>query len=300
MKIKNLIFAIFATASLFVACDVIPENDRLTEVELTPSDRTVLLVEFTGNRCVNCPGAAMVAHDMLEVIPENVVVVGMHPAGIVYTNPMDPTIDLSSADAMEYLKFYGGSQSTGLPVGVVNGRQFDGTYLQGSSKWTAQVFAQREIAPKCLIGLNHAVEGANHTVVATLKPQVAIESASLLFWLVESNIVGPQSIDATLVDSYQKANPNAEINHGTVSNYVHNHVFRACLNGFWGEELDKLSAISNDPTAEVVDLPTKSCTFSIDEKYVADNCSVVAVLVDTNTKEVIQAAEIALGEGSKH
>ena len=62
----------------------------------------------------------------------------------------------------------------------------------------------------------------------------------------------------------------------------------------------KLSAISKDPTAEVVDLPTKSCTFSIDEKYVADNCSVVAVLVDTNTKEVIQAAEIALGEGSKH
>ena len=53
MKIKNLIFAIFATASLFVACDVIPENDRLTEVELTPSDRTVLLVEFTGTRCIN-------------------------------------------------------------------------------------------------------------------------------------------------------------------------------------------------------------------------------------------------------
>ena len=52
--------------------------------------------------------------------------------------------------------------------------------------------------------------------------------------------------------------------------------------------------------SDVVDLPTKSCTFSIDEKYVADNCSVVAVLVDTNTKEVIQAAEIALGEGSKH
>lgn len=299
MKIQNLILSFFAVM-MFAACNVIPEDDRLIEVELTPSDRTVLLVEFTGNRCVNCPGAAMVAHEMLEISPENIVVVGMHPAGIVYTNPMDPNIDLSSAEAMEYLTFYGGSQSTGLPVGVVNGRKFDETYLQGSSKWTAQVFAQREIAPNCLIDLAHSAEGGSHIVKATLKPQNNIESASLLFWLVENNIVGPQSIDGTLVDAYKNANPNAEIGHGTVSNYVHNHVFRGCLNGFWGEELGELSAVSKEPTVEVVDLPTKSCTFSIDEKYVADNCSVVAVLIDTNTKEVFQVAEIALGENSKH
>ena len=300
MKMKNLIIAIFATALLFVACNVIPEDDRLTEVELTHSDRTVLLVEFTGNRCVNCPGAAMVAHDMLDLIPENVVVVGMHPAGIVYTNPMDPNIDLSSEEAMEYLKRYGGSQSTGLPVGVVNGRQFDDTYLQGSSKWTAQVFAQRAIDPSCLIKLDHSVEGEAHTVVATMSPQTTLESVSLIFWLVESGIVGPQSIDGTLVEAYSKANPNAEIDHGTVKNYVHNHVFRSCLNGLWGEELGKLSAISAEPTVEAVDFPKKSCTFSIDEKYAADNCSVVAVLIDTKTQEVIQVAEIALGEGSNH
>ena len=283
MKMKNLIFTIFAMTVLFVACDVVPENDRLTGVELAPSDRTVLLVEFTGNRCVNCPGAAMVAHDMLEIIPENIVVVGMHPAGIVYTNPMDPNIDLSSEEAMEYLKFYGGSQSTGLPVGVVNGRQFDNTYLQGSSKWTAQVFAQREIAPDCLIELSHLADEANHTVTATLKPRKDIKSASLVFWLVESNIVGPQSIDATLVESYQKANPNAVINHGTVTNYVHNHVFRGCLNGMWGDELGAISESTS-----------KSCTFTIAEKYVANNCSVVAVLLDAE-KNIIQVAEVALG-----
>lgn len=297
MKIQNLILSFFAVM-MFAACNVIPEDDRLIEVELMPSDRTVLLVEFTGNRCVNCPGAAMIAHDMLDVISENLVVVGMHPAGIIYTNPIDPEIDFSSEEAMEYLKFYGGSQGTGLPVGVVNGRQFDNTYLQGSSKWTAQVFAQRAIAPNCLIELEHSIEGTNHNVKATLLPQVGIESASLIFWLVENNIVGSQSIDATLEESYKKANPNAEIVHGMVTNYVHNHVFRGCLNGFWGEELGKLESV-NCPNCGPV-LPSANCTFAINEKYVANNCSVVAVLIDTNTKEVIQVAEIALGEGSSH
>jgi hypothetical protein len=269
---------------------VVPENDRLTEVELTPSDRTVLLVEFTGNRCVNCPGAAMVAHDMLDLIPENVVVVGMHPAGIVYTNPMDPNIDLSSEEAMVYLKRYGGSQSTGLPVGVVNGRKFDDTYLQGSSKWTAQVFAQREIAPDCLVKLAHSEENGNHTVVATLEPQKGLAyGVSLQYWLVESGIVGPQSIAENLKASYKAKHPDAQMGHSSVNNYVHNHVFRGALNGLWGTELGKVAEVT-----------TNSCTFSIDEKYVADNCSVVAVLINTETKEVVQAAEIALGTGAGH
>ena len=114
MKIQNLILSFFAVM-MFAACNVIPEDDRLIEVELMPSDRTVLLVEFTGNRCVNCPGAAMVAHEMLEISPENIVVVGMHPAGIVYTNPMDPNIDLSSAEAMEYLRSTGKVVYLSLP-----------------------------------------------------------------------------------------------------------------------------------------------------------------------------------------
>lgn len=286
MKIKSLILSLVAVA-MFAACDVVPENDRLVEVELEPSERTVLLVEFTGCRCVNCPGAAMVAHDMIDLVPENIVVVGMHPADFVYTTPFDKEIDFRTSEAMDYLSFYGGSQSTGLPVGVVNGREFDGTYLQGSSKWTAQVLAQRAIAPNCLIDLEHSVDGNNHTVTANLTPKNAMNSVSLVFWLVESNIVAEQSISGALKDSYLAKNPDAEMTHSSVKNYVHNHVFRGSLNGLWGAELGVLT-----------DVTTNNCTFSVDEKYVVDNCSVVAVLVDTETKEVIQAAEIALGAGA--
>lgn len=290
MKIKSLIFTIFAAMISFVACDVVPEDDRLIDMPLNPSDRTVLLIEFTGNRCVNCPGAAMVANEMMDIAPENIVVVGMHPEGIAYTDPMIAEVDLRSKEAMEYLSYYGGSVSTGLPVGVINGRKFNNTYLLGSTTWTANVFAQREIAPDCLVKLNHSVENGNHTVVAQLEPQATMDyEVSLQYWLVESGIVGPQSIAENLKASYKAKHPDAQMGHSSVNNYVHNHVFRGALNGLWGTELGKVAEVT-----------TNSCTFSIDEKYVADNCSVVAVLINTETKEVVQAAEIALGAGAGH
>ena len=291
MKIKGFIFTLLAAVVVvFAACDVVPEDDRLVEVPLNPSDRTVLLIEFTGNRCVNCPGAAMVAHEMIDLVPENIVVVGMHPEGIAYTDPMIAEVDLRSKEAMEYLSYYGGSVSTGLPVGVINGRKFNNTYLLGSTTWTANVFAQREIAPDCLVKLNHSVENGNHTVVAQLEPQATMDyEVSLQYWLVESGIVGPQSIAENLKASYKAKHPDAQMGHSSVNNYVHNHVFRGALNGLWGTELGKVAEVT-----------TNSCTFSIDEKYVADNCSVVAVLINTETKEVVQAAEIALGAGAGH
>ncbi len=46
----------------FTACDNIDEDDRFIPVERPHSEKTVLIEEFTGARCVNCPdGAAVVA-----------------------------------------------------------------------------------------------------------------------------------------------------------------------------------------------------------------------------------------------
>ena len=69
--------------SLFTACEVIPEDDRITEV-FTPTDptaikRTSLLIEYSGWQCVNCPTAAEEAHHLKEQYGENLVVVVMHP-----------------------------------------------------------------------------------------------------------------------------------------------------------------------------------------------------------------------------
>ena len=267
MKIKSLIFAVFATIGLFVACEVVPENERLEVVEMEPSERNVLLLEFTGWKCVNCPSAAIVAHTLVSALNENIVVVAMHPEGHGFTSPENSVNALSTAEAMEYLKFYGGSSATAFPTGVVNGCKFDNEYLQGKDEWIAQVMEQRAIMPDCHINLTYSKENG-HNVVATLTPDTLMNyNVSLQMWLVENNIVAPQASQG--------------------NNYVHQHVFRKSLNSLWGDELGLLSGTT-----------TKEYSFEIESRYVADNCAVVAVLINTETKEVVQAAQVALGNSS--
>lgn len=269
MKIKNIVYCTLAVA-VFVSCDVIPENQRIEDVPLGQSDRVVLLNEFTGWNCVNCPDAAKVAKNLMELIPENIIVVGMHPDGHGFTTPSGSAPDFRSKEAMDYLSAYGGSISTGLPAGVINGRKFDGSYIQVHAKWNAQVLAQRAVAPDCFVELSHSMDGAKHKVSAVMTPQTSMDySVSLQMWLVESGIIGAQNSHG-----------------GYITDYTHNHVFRHCINSLWGDDLGKLAGPAD-----------KDYTFTVDADYNEDNCSVVAVLINTDTHEVVQAAEIAIGKG---
>lgn len=267
MKIKSFIFTFFVLVMFFASCDVIPENERLGTVEKEVSGRRALLIEFTGWRCVNCPDAAKIAHELLTSIPNNLVVVAMHPAGHGFTTPENTVNALSTAEAMEYLTAYGGSSATGFPTGVVNGVKFGNEYLQGRDKWTSLILDEIKKAPVYSIDLSYT-KGTQHQVVAKVTPidMFANNNVSLQMWLVESNIVATQI--------------------GGGNDYVHNHVFRKGLNALWGDELGNV-------TAEM----EKTYSFDIDSRYVVDNCSVVAVLINTETKEVLQVAEVALGNG---
>ena len=67
---KKIVLIIMCAALALSACEVIPENEQIVEV-FTPADtsqykRASLLVEFSGWRCMNCPNAAAVAHELQE------------------------------------------------------------------------------------------------------------------------------------------------------------------------------------------------------------------------------------------
>ena len=71
-------FCILALISLFVACDHIAEGDELIRVKQQPAQRVVLLEDFTGQRCINCPLGSEVIEQLQEVYGDTVVAVGIH------------------------------------------------------------------------------------------------------------------------------------------------------------------------------------------------------------------------------
>lgn len=272
MKLRN-IFILFLLLASFSACDVISEDDRFIEVEIPESDRTVLLIDFTGWYCVNCPDAATVTESLMDEFGEGVVVVAMHPMGHGFTEPKGEALDLRSQDAADYLSFYGGSSSTALPAGVINSKKSSGDYFQLYPQWTASFISEYVNAPDCYVDIQKTMSADSvYTLDVTLTPESTLTyGVSLQLWLLESGMVGPQAWSSA--------------EGGYIMDYEHNHVLRACINDIWGDELGVLSGEYNK---------SYNYTFDAADGYVADNCTVVAVLINTDTKEVVQATEVKL------
>ena len=268
---KKFIYILLAAVTL-VGCDVIADGDRIIPVEVKVGERRVLLEEFTGYRCMNCPTAAEIAHDLIKLYGENMVVVALHPDGSYWTRPTsDPAyVDLRSEAATTYFEYYG--SPAGFPIGMINRTSFDGSVLQNYPVWMTYVNQQLVIDPEMTMSLTATVDSDSRAVEllvsATLKEEFN-GKVNLQLFLLESGIVSPQ------VMQDGKENPN----------YVHNHVLRDAINGVWGQEI---TLPGLDQTVDI------TYTYTVSEDYNMTNCSVVAFLYHTETKQVIQAYEVEL------
>ena len=85
MKLYCLL--IFASATL-LSCSHIDESDRLIEVPYAKISKAVLIEDFTGQRCVNCPNAALEIERLKqEYGKDNSVPVAIHSGPLaVYSN----------------------------------------------------------------------------------------------------------------------------------------------------------------------------------------------------------------------
>ena len=63
---------------MLTGCDYIAEDERLIYEKPEPAQRVVLLEDFTGQRCSNCPTATAVIEQLHEAYGEALVAVGIH------------------------------------------------------------------------------------------------------------------------------------------------------------------------------------------------------------------------------
>ena len=79
MKLHNIILLLGLSALSFTACDEHAEGERWDDPITTVAKKNVLLEDFTGQDCSNCPRAAETAHQLQETFgADRVVVVALH------------------------------------------------------------------------------------------------------------------------------------------------------------------------------------------------------------------------------
>ncbi|MDO4691589.1 MAG: Omp28-related outer membrane protein [Porphyromonadaceae bacterium] len=102
---KKIFATLVAVGALLTACDKNQEEPRWESnegVQLSEAERrTVLIEEYTGQDCVNCPSAAGVLHKLEKEFPNNVIVVAMH------SEHSGMARELKNAEATRLAKHFG-------------------------------------------------------------------------------------------------------------------------------------------------------------------------------------------------
>ena len=227
--------------------------------------KCVLLEDYIGVRCNNCPAAGEIALDIQKQYGHNVVVLGVH-AGFL-SQPFGGFPDFTTPEGTEWYSFFGFDCN---PVGTVNRKLNGGQYVFYSPEWTDAVASvlQEEATVGMASNVEYDATTRNLKVDVTSKALVELpDTYSLTVCIMEDSIVGRQLLPT-----------------GNDDNYVHRYVFRKTLNGTWGEDINTTALAPEDQIM-------KSYSVTLDEAYNADQCYVIAYVTNTDTKEVLQVIE---------
>ena len=246
-----------ALTGVLVACDNIPEDERLVYVKPAPVARTVLIEDFTGQRCVNCPNATEAIEALIEQYGDTgVIAVGIH-SGPFAKNPNGSTLPLWTAEGDEYFGHFGVEHQ---PSGMVN-RLRVSDYVE----WGTQVNSEIQKSAPLSLDLEINLDEGTRAIAVTSRMMATDGNVNgkLQLWLVEDSIISPQFM------------PDGS----AVREYVHNHVFRQSINGTWGEDVS-----INEGDSQVA-----FSTLDIGEAYDINHLSVVAFVY--NNSGVFQATK---------
>jgi thiol-disulfide isomerase/thioredoxin len=278
MKRLNIYIMMLLTAVLFFSCDKVDEPYLINKGPVgsgggETGKRVILVEEFTGHRCTNCPEAAIELANLKAQYDDQMIIIAVH-AGFSAMPLGEFTADYRTDAGNTLNDFFG---VTANPSGMVSRAEFDGSRVLGKDEWQSAIESLLDDDAMAEIALESSYN--NSTREAEVSAEIEVldpESADYKFCLVliEDDIESPQS------------NNNPDVGDTpTIHDWHHKHVLRGAVNGTWGETFDAASGAT-----------TRSYTFEIAEDWNEDNCAFVAYIYRDDTKEVIHAAEIHVNE----
>lgn len=257
MKFSKIILA--TLPFMLMACDEVSMSNRFIELEAIEPERKVLLEEFTGQTCTNCPDAHRVIQSLEEQYGEDLIVVSIHAGNFGIASPYG----LMQKEGDDYANRWGIET---YPAGVVDRQGGKLNYEDFATAVRAEIGKSTSLEMELEAQLSE--DGKNIEIFTTMISPVDLQG-SLQVWVIESGIVAVQ-ID------------NGKI----IQDYVHNNVFRACVNGLWGESIPIEKNIAYYP----------SYSIAIDDSWVVENLSIVAFYYNNGGVMQVEKCDIGPAE----
>jgi thiol-disulfide isomerase/thioredoxin len=276
---RNLFLAALALAAV-ASCDYIddpfrnPNGGGSTEANgdtVLQTERAVIIEDFTGHTCPNCPKASKVLEELDSLYgPAKVVGLAIHAGAADFTSvSSDYPTDFTTDPGDDLASFF---NVPGLPSGMVNRLDYPNTHKSYSS-WAAHASTELLLAPEVLFNAYSGFDSTSR--IATLRVELRAQAAQtnavgLAVYLKESSIVSPQKMPDLTRDT----------------NYVHNNVFRSAPWGPFGQEVWAAGNTTAQSTA------TYDVSATLVSGWDANHMRWVAIAYDRSTYRVLQAVQI--------
>ncbi|MFK7934168.1 MAG: Omp28 family outer membrane lipoprotein [Saprospiraceae bacterium] len=284
LGIRYLIIFLFSLLFL-TACEenkpvIPPLLDVEMEIEEEESEdlvRKVLIEEFTGVRCVNCPQGSEEVENLRAIHGDNLIAVGIHAGS--FSQPYDEsTIDFQTEAGDAIINFLG--VPLGYPSAVISRTVPEGrTRLQtGQSSWAGLI--QQELEKETVIDLKieNNFQVADNELVTTIEiiPTEDInEDLRLSVMVVETDIENTQLTPA-----------------GKQDDYLHRHNLRAMLTNSTGDALSE-KLLKDTPVERTYNFTIPTA----DVPWKPEDVSIIAFVHSGGaTKEVLQVEEVKILE----
>lgn len=265
--------------------DTTAKPDTVTYVAVTSFKQKVLIEDFTGHTCGNCPEAAKEAKRLEAAYAGKVVVMAVHCSFFAdpKTNPSGPfTMDFRTAAGTALDDKFKVS-TAGLPKGLINRGRF--------STSSTSILSHTEWEPK----LNLALSQSSSNVGLSLNPKYDATTKRLTLYntvKVQNGFSGQLRMAAYVVEdsitAWQKdySLPSGQQN---VANYVHMHALRS--------ELGPSNGVAFVSTAATI---PAGASFKSTWVGVLSNVTrpaqakVIVIVTRTDTDEIVQVEEAHL------
>ncbi len=294
MKYRIQIILLISVLSGFVwmACDKIDQPLVIVDQQNIPvnisdtvyfvdsvvvTEKQVLLEDFTGHLCVNCPEAAIMAHELAASLDHKLIIYSVH-AGYYATpdpNPASLYTDDLTSETGEAL--YADFQVFVNPNALIDRVKHGGAVQVNPDNWQTAVNSELGKPNTANISLINAYYPNLNTVRIQVKSKFTTPLEGkfrLCVYIAEDSIVSPQKNNNPAVGP----SPDWE-------DYIHRNVLRGAINTTYGEYF------SADGTIAANEIYPKEYFYEINPNWVANHCNIVAFLLNEETKEIHQVAE---------
>jgi len=190
--------------------------------------QNVLIEEYTGVRCQNCPAGAQLLEELKNIHGERLVIISVHGGFFAQPTNKENKLKLDNADGEELIRIF--NQPQGYPSGMINRKVFSGqsSVFLGGGSWAGYVDEEKKKTPTMGIDL----EIQSNVAARTIDVECEINA-------LESQPTTPLYLSVVLVENNIR---DAQLGlAGVDTNYIHQHVMRKFITGTQGTKVEPMT-----------------------------------------------------------